>query len=95
MRAVVLLFAGFVAGIAAPAAAHAGAFFSDGYLGLTREELRAKLGPPHKVRDASAALRVYKYYSYDEWENVLKDQFPGSRIWTHPRLSSSSWTSSS
>jgi hypothetical protein len=78
MRAIVLLFAGFVAGIAAPAAAHAGAFFSDGYLGLTREELRAKLGPPHKVRDASAALRVYKYYSYDEWENVLKDQIPGA-----------------
>ncbi len=78
MRAVVLLIAGIVAWLAAPAATLAGALFSDGYLGLTQEELRAKLGPPHKIRDKSTALRVYKYYSYDEWENVLKDQIPGA-----------------
>jgi len=78
MRAVVLLLAGFVAWIVSPAAALAEAFFSDGYLGLTQEELRAKLGPPQKIRDRSAALRVYKYYAYDEWENVLKDQIPGA-----------------
>ena len=78
MRAVVLLLAGFVACLVSPEAALAEAFFSDGYLGLTQEELRAKLGPPHKIRDRSSALRVYKYYAYDEWENVLKDQIPGA-----------------
>src|SRR3989442_9825129 len=46
MRTVVLLLAGFVAWIVSPAAALAEAFFSDGYLGLTQEELRAKLGAP-------------------------------------------------
>jgi hypothetical protein len=78
MKTLVLLIAVVVAWVVAPPASLAGAFFSDGYLGLTREELRAKLGPPQKVRDRSAALRVYKYYSYDEWENVLKDQIPGA-----------------
>jgi len=78
MRAVVPLLAGFIVSILSPAAAFAEAFFSDGYLGLTQEELRAKLGPPHKIRDRSSALRVYKYYAYDEWENVLKDQIPGA-----------------
>ncbi len=78
MRTIVLLIAGVVAWVSAPAAALAGALFSDGYLGLTQEELRAKLGPPQKIRDRSAALRVYKYYAYDEWENVLKDQIPGA-----------------
>src|SRR5207247_7304483 len=78
MGTVVLLLAGWVEWIAAPSTALAGAFFSDGYLGLTQEELRAKLGPPQKIRDRSAALRVYRYFSYDEWENVLKDQIPGA-----------------
>jgi hypothetical protein len=78
MRAVVLLLAGFIAWIVCPSHALAGAFFSDGYLGLTQQELRAKLGPPQKIRDRSAALRVYRYYAYDEWENVLKDQIPGA-----------------
>ncbi|HZC67902.1 MAG TPA: hypothetical protein VE201_04715 [Nitrospirales bacterium] len=78
MRTVVLLIVGLVAWVVAPAASLAGALFSDGYLGLTQEELRAKLGTPHKIRDKSAALRVYKYYAFDEWENVLKDQIPGA-----------------
>jgi len=78
MRTVVLLLAGFIAWIVCPSDALAGAFFSDGYLGLTQQELRAKLGPPQKIRDRSAALRVYRYYAYDEWENVLKDQLPGA-----------------
>ena len=78
MRSATLILAGFLTWIASPAVSLAGAFFSDGYLGLTQEELRAKLGPPHKIRDHSGALRVYKYYSYEEWENVLKDQIPGA-----------------
>jgi len=78
MRAVVLVLTGFVAWIISPAAALSEAFFSDGYLGLTQEELRAKVGPPYKIRVIGAALRVYKYYSFDEWENVLKDQIIGA-----------------
>jgi hypothetical protein len=70
------MLAGFLAVIIAPSASYAGAFFSDGYLGLTREELHAKLGKPHKVRDPSAALRVYKYFSFEEWEGVVKEQLP-------------------
>src|SRR6266540_5148637 len=77
-NAVSLLLIGIIICASVPSPARAGAIFSDGYLGLTQEELRAKLGPPAKIRDRSAALRVYKYYAYDEWENVLKDQIPGA-----------------
>jgi hypothetical protein len=50
----------------------AGPYFEDGYLGLTQPELRAKLGPPQAVRDRKAALRVFNYYSYKDWENYYK-----------------------
>ncbi|HEY3198311.1 MAG TPA: hypothetical protein VGJ57_09875 [Nitrospirales bacterium] len=56
----------------------AAAVFQDGLLGLTQPELRAKLGPPHKVRTRMAAQRVYNYHSLDSWENVLKDQMSGT-----------------
>src|ERR671925_541858 len=55
-----------------PRLALAGAFFEDGYLGLTQNELREKLGPPQAVRDRKSALRVFKYYSFDDWENYFK-----------------------
>jgi len=73
-----LLLIGIIVWASSPSPAHAAALFSDGYLGLTQEELRAKLGPPQKIRDISAALRVYRYYAFEEWENVLKDQIPGA-----------------
>ena len=76
MRTALLLLVGVIVWVISPAPALAGAFFSDGYLGLTQEELRAKLGKPHKIRDLSAALRVYKYYSFEEWESVMKEQMP-------------------
>ena len=47
-------------------------YFDDGYLGLTQAELRAKLGPPHSVRDRKAALRVFNYYSFTDWEKYFK-----------------------
>ncbi|TAJ27661.1 MAG: hypothetical protein EPO64_05275 [Nitrospirae bacterium] len=47
-------------------------YFDDGFLGLTQAELRAKLGPPHSVRDRKAALRVFNYYSLQDWENFYK-----------------------
>ncbi|MGH7206548.1 MAG: hypothetical protein ACREI2_10115 [Nitrospiraceae bacterium] len=41
-------------------------------MGLTQSELREKLGPPHAVRDRKAALRVFNYYSFSDWENYFK-----------------------
>jgi hypothetical protein len=76
MNARVLLLFGFIFWGFSPLPALAGPLFSDGLLGLTQEELRAKLGPPQKVRERGAALRVFKYYPLEEWENVMKDQLP-------------------
>jgi hypothetical protein len=55
-----------------PTLTHARALFEDGYLGLTQVELREKLGPPQSVRDRKSALRVFKYYSFADWENYFK-----------------------
>ena len=55
-----------------PSSALAGAYFEDGYLGLTQAELRAKLGQPQAVRDRKAALRVFNYYSFQDWETYFK-----------------------
>ncbi|GKS58252.1 hypothetical protein YTPLAS18_17790 [Nitrospira sp.] len=52
--------------------AAAGPYFDDGFLGLTQAELHQKLGPPQAVRDRKAALRVFKYYSYPDWERYFK-----------------------
>lgn len=76
MRTALLLLIGIVASILSAPPALAKPFFSDGYLGLTQEELRARLGPPQRIRNRGAALRVYKYYPFEEWENVLKEQMP-------------------
>ncbi len=48
-------------------------YFEDGYLGLTQEELRQKLGVPMAVRSRKAALRVFSYYSFQEWEKYFKN----------------------
>ncbi len=74
MRTMAILFAGLLVWWCSPPAAHAGSLFSDGYLGMTRPELHAKLGQPHKIRTKLAAQRVYQYHTFDEWENVLKEQ---------------------
>lgn len=54
-----------------PTIAFGKAYFEDGYLGLTQEELRATLGPPHAVRDRKAALRAFNYYSFEDWDNYF------------------------
>lgn len=51
--------------------AWAGAYFEDGFLGLTQDELRAKLGPPEAVRDRKSALRVFNYYSLKDWNDYF------------------------
>lgn len=63
-------------------------YFEDGYLGLTQTELRAKLGPPQAVRDRKSALRVFKYYSFADWERyyeklVLPEN--GEDVYTYKR----------
>ncbi len=55
-----------------PGSALAAAYFEDSFLGLSQTDLRAKLGPPHAVRDRKAALRVFNYYSLKDWENFYK-----------------------
>ncbi|MEK6617718.1 MAG: hypothetical protein AABY90_03390 [Nitrospirota bacterium] len=55
-----------------PGSALATAYFEDSFLGLSQTDLRAKLGPPHAVRDRKAALRVFNYYSLKDWENFYK-----------------------
>ena len=53
--------------------AQAEPYFEDGYLGLTQEELRHKLGVPMAVRSRKAALRVFSYYSFQEWQKYFKN----------------------
>ena len=76
-RAKVLVLAAVLYLLVVPIAS-AGALFQDGFLGLTQPELRAKLGPPQKVRTRMAAQRIYNYHSLETWENVLKDQMSGT-----------------
>lgn len=78
MRTALLFFVGIVVWAISPHPVFAGAFFSDGYLGLTQEELRAKLGPPNKIRTMTAALRIYIYHPVEVWETVLKEQLMGA-----------------
>jgi hypothetical protein len=55
-----------------PVAASSAPYFEDGYLGLTQTELHDKLGLPQAARDRKAALRVFKYYSYADWQKYFK-----------------------
>lgn len=73
-----LLLVGIVSWLVLPPTASAGALFKDGFLGLTQTELRAKLGPPHRIRIRVGAQRVFSYYSLDGWETDLKESMTGS-----------------
>lgn len=55
-----------------PPSAQPGAYFADGYLGLTQAELHEKLGQPQAVRDRKSALRVFTYYPIADWEKYFK-----------------------
>ena len=52
-------------------ALHAAPFFEDGFLGLTKQELHEKLGTPHAIRSRKAALRVFSYYSSEDWDKYF------------------------
>ena len=63
-------------------------YFEDGYLGLTQPELRAKLGTPMAVRSRKAALRVFSYYSFQDWEKYFKQLVSpekGEDVYTYNR----------
>src|SRR5512138_1939142 len=55
-----------------PSTVLAGAYFEDGYLGLTQAELHQKLGMPQAVRDRKSELRVFSYYAITDWENYFR-----------------------
>lgn len=79
---------GFSLLFGSPAAAVSAPLFEDGYLGLTQEELRAKLGPPAAVRDRKSALRVFRYYTLKDWEDVFKKLLSpesGEDVYTYKR----------
>ena len=48
-------------------------YFQDGFLGLTQDELREQLGTPMAVRSRKAALRVFSYYTFPDWQKYLKN----------------------
>lgn len=54
-----------------PGHVFAAPYFEDGFLGLTQEELHAKLGMPQAVRDRKSALRVFTYYPISDWSKYF------------------------
>ncbi len=78
----------FVASTNAPSNASANPYFEDGFLGLTQEELRAKLGTPMAVRSRKAALRVFSYYTFADWQKYFKNLVSpenGEDVYTYTR----------
>ena len=67
---------------------HAEPYFEDGYLGLTQAEVRGKLGTPMAVRSRKAALRIFSYYSFKDWEKYfskLVSPENGEDVYTYQR----------
>jgi len=63
-------------------------YFEDGYLGLTKAELHEKLGTPDAIRSRKAALRVFSYYSPQDWEKYfskLVSPQNGEDVYTYER----------
>ncbi len=88
LRSLTACVLGLIWPLLSPSHALAGAVFEDGYLGLTQVELRAKLGQPQAVRDRKAALRVFNYYSFSDWEKFYKKLVSpqnGEDVYTYKR----------
>jgi len=63
-------------------------YFEDGFLGLTQEELRTQLGTPMAVRSRKAALRVFSYYTFEDWKKYFKNLVSpenGEDVYTYTR----------
>ncbi len=70
------------------AAPYAKPFFEDGFLGLTQQEVHAKLGEPHAIRSRKSALRVFSYYSPKDWKKYfskLVSPQNGEDVYTYSR----------
>ena len=85
--AITVLFCfGTVFGLVATSAAQP--YFEDGLLGLTQDELRTQLGTPMAVRSRKAALRVFSYYTYKDWQKYFKNLVSpenGEDVYTYTR----------
>ncbi len=71
-----------------PTASHAKPYFEDGFLGLTQDELRTKLGTPMAIRSRKAALRIFSYYTYTDWQKYFKNLVSpenGEDVYTYTR----------
>ena len=71
-----------------PALSLAKPFFEDGLLGLTQEELRTQLGTPMAVRSRKAALRIFSYYTYTDWQKYFRNLVSpenGEDVYTYTR----------
>jgi hypothetical protein len=55
-----------------PDSLSAAAYFEDGFLGLTQNELHEKMGMPQAVRDRKSALRVFSYYAVTDWDKYFR-----------------------
>ena len=67
---------------------HAEPYFEDGFLGLTQAEVRGKLGTPMAVRSRKAALRIFSYYTFKDWEKYfskLVSPENGEDVYTYKR----------
>ena len=63
-------------------------YFEDGYLGLTKKELHEKIGMPQAIRSRKAALRIFSYYSPQDWEKYfskLVSPENGEDVYTYER----------
>jgi len=63
-------------------------YFEDGFLGLTQQELHARLGLPQAVRDRKSALRVFTYYPISDWQKYfskLVSPENGEDVYTYTR----------
>jgi hypothetical protein len=71
-----------------PAVSIAKPYFEDGFLGLTQGELRTQLGTPMAVRSRKAALRVFSYYTFKDWQKYFKNLVSpenGEDVYTYTR----------
>ncbi len=71
-----------------PSVALASPYFDDGFLGLTQDELRTQLGTPMAVRSRKAALRVFSYYTFEDWQRYFKNLVSpenGEDVYTYTR----------
>jgi hypothetical protein len=87
-HAIVLLFVCLTAFSAYPLTSLAKPYFEDGFLGLTQEELHTQLGTPMAVRSRKAALRIFSYYTYTDWQKYFKNLVSpenGEDVYTYTR----------